>query len=327
MKRTTWFALSLLLSLTLMVGCINLDFMFHNGVHCSKVSDKNCKDKSYWDKVCLTCEQSYEFDRKYEWMDGTLKEGETIRPIDKSKVVQYQVKTKDGEGTLDAYFIPSHGEVPELAKTTILYNHGNYGGIEHYMPRLQMLYEAGYNIAVWDYRGYGKSLPAKFPTQTQFLEDGKQIRDEAAKWVPDAKKIIIYAYSLGAIPALAMSTHNPGCAMFLEAPFTSARTLVRSGSTANMPEGFFSEGQYNNIEKVKSYQDPLFLMIGSIDRTFTTRSAKELYDNAPGTKEMWVLEGVDHGLKSGGVPEAGFTQYKDKMLQFLKTKALSCITQ
>ncbi|TNE45659.1 MAG: hypothetical protein EP343_26280 [Deltaproteobacteria bacterium] len=325
MKRLSLFLVCVLLSLTSWTGCLNLDFMFHNGVHCSKISDKNCKNKEYWDKVCLTCEQSYDFGRKYEWMDGTLKDGESIRPIDPSKVVRHQVKTKDGEGTLDAYFIPSHGEVPEIAKTTILYNHGNYAGIEHYMPRLHMLYEAGYNIVVWDYRGYGKSMPAKFPTQEQFLEDGKQIRDEAEKWAPDASKIIVYAYSLGGIPAVEMGIYKAGCAMFLEAPFTSARTLVRSASTANMPEGFFSEGRFNNIEKIKSYKGPLFVMIGSIDRTFTTRSAQELYDNAPGTKDFWLLEGVDHGLKSGGVPEAGFTAYKDKMLQFLKTKAPSCL--
>ena len=51
--------------------------------------------------------------------------------------------------------------VEDLAETTIVYNHGRYASIDHYMPRIQMLHELGVNVYVWDYQGYGKSLPRR----------------------------------------------------------------------------------------------------------------------------------------------------------------------
>lgn len=310
---------------TLASGCINFDFMLHNGVHCSKVSDKSCKNKDYWGKICLKCEEPYDFGRKYKWMETTLKGQESIRPIDNSKVVRHLVKTTDGEGELDAYFIPSHGENKLLAKTTILYNHGNYGGIEAYLPRLQMLYEIGFNIVVWDYRGYGKSKPSSHPNQEQFLSDSLQIRKEANKWAPDASKIIIYGFSLGGIPSVEMSLDNKACALLLEAPFPSVRSMVRSASTANMPEGFFSEARFNNIDKIKTYKGPLMVMIGDKDNKFTVRDQKELFDNATGPKEFWELKGVNHGIADLGIPEASFSEYTKKILAFLESKASACV--
>lgn len=317
-----WVCLLLLFPST---GCLNLDFMLHNGIHCSKINEKTCNKSNEWDKVCVSCDTPYNFSKTFPWMSQTLKTGETIRPIDNTKVVRYQLKTTDGLGELDAYFIPSHGENPLLAKTTILYSHGNYASIEHYIPRLQFLHEAGYNIAVWDYRGYGKSMPASAPSPQQFLADSKQIREEASKWVPDPNKIVVYGYSLGGIPAVEMSVQKPGCALLLEAPFPSVRSLVRSASTTNMPDGFFSQGYFNNIEKIKNYKGSILLMIGTIDNKFTVRDEQELFDQAPGPKEFWKLEGIDHGISNGGIPEASYANYKEKLLSFLKTKASNCL--
>ena len=308
-----------------LTGCLNFDGMVHNPVHCSTVSTATCEDNVYWDKVCVPCETPYAWEQAYEWMASTLEEGQTIRPIEAASVVNHRVTTEDGLGTLDAYFIPSHGEVPELAQTTILYNHGNYAGIEHYLPRLQMLHEAGYNIVVWDYRGYGKSEPASAPNPDMFLADARQIREIAKTWVPDPTKIIVYAFSLGGIPALEMSVADPGCALFLEAAFTSIQALVRSGSTLEVPEGFFSQGAFANTTKVKSYPGPLFVMIGTLDNKFPVDDAREFYENASGPKEFWVVENVDHGIANTGIPEDSFSTYRDKLLGFLQTQAPECL--
>ncbi|MEC7987547.1 MAG: hypothetical protein VX278_20440, partial [Myxococcota bacterium] len=140
------------------IGCgANLDGMIHNGTPCDQITEALCNDEPYWDRLCVPCEEEYPWDKEYEWQETTLTNGETIRDIDADTVVDLDFETNDGAGTLDAYFIPSHGENPLLANTTLIYSHGNRGGIEHYLPRIRMLHEWGVNILVWDYRGYGKS--------------------------------------------------------------------------------------------------------------------------------------------------------------------------
>jgi len=303
-----------------------LDGLIFNGVPCSTVSAATCEDESvYWDKVCLSCEEEYDWSKEFEWMDGTLDVGEVIRSPDPLTITREMVPTADGEGELDMYFIPSHGEVGALANTTVIYNHGNYAGIEHYQPRLHMLYELGFNVLVWDFRGYGKSEPAVHPTVDQFLADAVTIRDKAEEYAPDVDKIILYSFSLGGIPAVEMAAERSGCALILEASFTSISQIISTNSALGMPGGFLSNGRYENHQKVRAYSGPVFAMVGSEDRKFTVETIQEVLDNAPGYTELWVLDGVDHGSGTGGGPEAGFTEYGAKLMNFLQHHASECL--
>ena len=61
------------------------------------------------------------------------------------------IKTEDGV-RINGWFIPRAN-----AKYTLLFFHGNAGNIEHRLDKLVMLREAGVNIFIIDYRGFGKS--------------------------------------------------------------------------------------------------------------------------------------------------------------------------
>jgi alpha-beta hydrolase superfamily lysophospholipase len=248
-----------------------------------------------------------------------------VRPIDPTSVGRQPVATEDGEGELDLYFIPSHGEVPALAETTVVYNHGNYAGLEHYQPRIRYLHEAGYAVLAWDYRGYGKSLPETSPTGEQFFADARQIRELADEIVPDPDRIIVYANSLGSLPAIEMAQHAPGCALFLEAPFVSLSAAARSNSTLSFGESFFSAGRFDAVENIAGHTAPVFLMQGSLDNKFPIEEAERLLVAAAGPTDQWVLEGVRHGISNLGVPEAGLSAYMERMRAFLDQHAPACL--
>ncbi len=44
-----------LLSLIFLTGCLNLDGMVHNPVHCSNITTVTCEDQVYWDKIFPDC--------------------------------------------------------------------------------------------------------------------------------------------------------------------------------------------------------------------------------------------------------------------------------
>ena len=306
---------------------VDLDFMIHNGRHCSIVDEALCTEGDEWDRICASCEEPYSWDAEYNWMASTISQGESIRGIDPNSVQSISLETDDTLGVLDAYFIPSHGENDELADVTILYNHGNYAGIEHYIPRLQMLHEWGVNILVWDYRGYGKSMPETHPSPDQFLADARQAYRELYSYAIDPSKLIVYANSLGGIPAVEMvtTTENAPCALFMEAAWTSMRHNALAFSTANLPGGYLSQGKFENDIKIKDYNGPVFFMHGSIDIKFPIEHVQEVYENAPGPKDLWVLEGINHGISNGGVPEASLSEYYNHMYDFLTEHASSCL--
>ena len=312
----------LIASLTAFGCSANLDGFVFNGTHCSEVGPATCEDEDDpWNKRCTPCDEPYDFGKDYPWQDGTFDgDVDTVRPIDPALVTQFEIPTVDGEGVLDAYHIEAHGDDPELAQVTLLYNHGNFGSLEHYMPRMRFLHEAGYAIFAWDFRGYGKTSIESHPSSAQFVEDARTVWDFSTDVVANAEYRVPYSHSLGTIPAVEMGLHDEPCAIFLESPFTGTSRMAESNSGMSIPGAFLSEGHFENTEKIERYDGPLLVMHGAEDRTFSVDGVTELYEAAPGPKELWLLDGAGHGISGGGIPEAGLEAYFDKMKGFLVDK-------
>lgn len=320
----------------MLAGCVTLDGFIYNPVHCSTVGPDTCEGHGEWNGLCLACETPYDWSRSYPWTAETLSGGEpcvgcappppiTIRPVPDGVVVREQPETDDGLATLDAYWLPSHGGDPALAGTTVIYNHGNYGGIEHYQPRVRILWELGFNVYVWDYRGYGKTEPDTLPTAEQFMADARQIRAHVVGLAPDPDRVLIYGYSLGGLPAVEMAVADPGCALVLEAPFTSPQAIARSNATVGFPDSFLSEGRFDNIRKIRDYPGPLLTMIGTADKQFPPDEVRRIAEAAPGPSELWILDGVAHGVDPGGIVEAGIAPYRNRVRGFLEQQAPACL--
>jgi len=309
------------------VGCLDLDGFVYNPVHCSTVGPDTCEDsgRPTWDQACVPCEEEYDWARDYDWIAGTLDDGTPdVRPV-ATAVERSTITTEDGEAELDVYVLPSHGEDPLLADVTVLYNHGNYLGIEHYAPRVRFLHEAGYRVVVWDYRGFGKSTEGA-PNTDQFLADAHTFLDYAEGDLGvDLSRAVVYANSLGGIPAIEMSLDERPCAVMLEAAFTSMSAISRANSTTSFGESMFSQNRFDNIEKIADYAGPLMVLAADEDNFFPLEDQQALFDNAPGPKEMWIAEGAKHGIANGGVPEVGLTPYFAAMRSFLQNTAPACV--
>jgi alpha-beta hydrolase superfamily lysophospholipase len=309
-----------------LAGCLNLDGFVHNPVHCSTVGPETCETDNVWDAVCVPCEQPYAWDLDYPWFEGQLEPGQSIRAIDVLSVVQATLETNDGLGQLDTYFVPSHRGDPALAEITLLFSHGNYASVEHYMPRVRLMHEAGYNVLVWDYRGYGKSMPESAPSADQFLADARLVREYVDTVAPDADRIIPYANSLGSIPTIEAAAHRQPCALFLEAPFVSLGETALGNTTQSFGEGFFSDGQFDNVKNIGRVDAPTLVMVGELDNKFTPEQTRKLFDAAPSPKRFWVVADTKHGIGNRGVPEAGYAAWVAQMRSFLEEEAPACLT-
>ncbi|MFH1808247.1 MAG: alpha/beta fold hydrolase [Pseudomonadota bacterium] len=309
--------LSLVMAITT-AACVDLDSFQHGGLHCSAVGPGSCDVDSTWGKICKKCDEPYDWQRDYPWVDGT-----SARPITDAQ--QLQVPTRDGLGTLDGYFIPSHGGNAALAGTTVLYSHGNYRGIEHYQPRVRFLHEAGFGVLVYDYRGYGKTDPASYPTGEQFFDDAESMRAQLDSLGVDSARVVYYGYSLGALPTVELAQRKAPCALILEAPYPSADIVIEDSSLLGMPASYLGSGDYDNERKLSEIHTPLLILHGSIDDAFTVRGSERLRDAAAGPVELRVVEGASHGLGDGVVETLGTAAYFDIMESFLQRVAPECL--
>lgn len=308
-------------------GCIaDLDAFMHNPRHCEIVGKTTCEDvEEEWDRICVPCDEPYDWEKELTYFKSES------RPIGipDSQIEQIAIPTTDGVGELDTYFIRSHGNDSQLAQTTVVFNHGNFGGIEYYACRVRLFYELGFNVVVWEYRGYGKSKPNRVPTAKEFFKDAELILKRAEEFAADSSKILYYGMSLGTAPA----THQVGvrepCALVLEVPFSGFGPIHQETAYVGLPESYLVTGDYNNAEKLSHSSQPTLILHAGKDQRFPPPSIQELFDGLPtADKEIHLFDDAIHGIHpDSGIAEmigkaAYFKIYRD----FLNAHASQCLS-
>ncbi len=282
-------------------GCFDLDSFVWNPKHCSTIDDQLCEDK----EMCTKCGDPLPFEK---W------------GIPQEDVTQHPVKLDDGE-TNDSWFVASKGGA--LSDVTIVYSHGNFGGIEHYLNRVGQLFNSGANIYAVDYRGFGQSSTEAEPTEAQFLSDTHAARDGVAAILEShgvsPTAVVLIGYSAGALSAVEMAVSDDSCGLVLEAPWPSVQSFADDSTFIGVPGSFVTTGQWNNIEKMRSYGKPYLHFHGTNDQTVRIELGRELFDGAPSERKSFVaVEGATHGNflgKDGDQPDVPETLGADTFVE------------
>ncbi|MDN4058457.1 alpha/beta fold hydrolase [Massilia sp. YIM B02769] len=111
------------------------------------------------------------------------------------------------------------------ARTTILYYGGNVFHLDqHAQALLPVLAACGTNVAVFDYRGYGRSSGK--PTVAHMQDDALAMFDAVDARFPG--RVIVHGQSLGSFMAAHVAASRPVLATVLETTATSAAELVEA---------------------------------------------------------------------------------------------------
>lgn len=215
--------------------------------------------------------------------------------------------TAEDDVKLHGWYIPR-----ENAQGTILFCHGNAGNIGDRMGTLAKCHEFGFNVFIFDYRGFGRS-------EGRLSEKGTY-RDAEAAWNyliktrgESAEKIILYGRSLGgAVASWLAKTVNPKL-FIIEGSFTSVEA-VGADAYPFLPIRFLSRFHYPTEKNIQKIQCPILVLHSSDDETIPIKHGKALFDAAPEPKEFVELMG-DHGngfLVSGKVYDDGIRGFIEK---------------
>ncbi|HZH14679.1 MAG TPA: alpha/beta hydrolase [Archangium sp.] len=198
----------------------------------------------------------------------------------------------DGQVRLGAAYVKATQQPP---RAYVLYFHGICCNLNQHIARPKGLANLGYDVLVFDYRGWGTSTDLE-PTEPGLLEDSRAALAwlSARAGVP-AERIVYYGRSFGSAVATQLASHVPPAALVLESPFSSVQGLVRDSSNMDLPGGFFAEGSWDTEGRVRSLQGvPLLLLHGTTDDFIRPEFSEHLYSVAREPKQLVLVEGADH---------------------------------
>lgn len=198
----------------------------------------------------------------------------------------------DGQVRLGAAYVKSLQQPP---RAYVLYFHGICCNLNQHISRPKGLANLGYDVLVFDYRGWGTSTDVE-PTEAGLLEDSRA----ALAWLSQrsgvpASRIVYYGRSFGTAVATQLAADAPPAALVLESPFSSVQGLVSDSSNMDLPAGFVSEGAWDTEGRLRALTDvPLLLLHGTADDFVRPEFSEHLYSVAHEPKQLVLVEGANH---------------------------------
>lgn len=219
------------------------------------------------------------------------------------------------DGTrLNGWFFKSESS-PVIA--TIVFFHGNGGNISNVGWLGQRFAKHGFNILVFDYRGYGASdgvaadesgLYADGDAAVAFVTKEKEIRPE---------QIILYGHSLGTTVAADVAFRGKYGAVVLESGLSSASSVATS-ALPWLPTWlhFLGKNRFESARKLAAVRSPILIAHGDPDETIPTAEARLLFASANEPKRLLIVPGAGHVVFATG------EQYLNQVEQFMRDAML-----
>jgi hypothetical protein len=193
---------------------------------------------------------------------------------------------EDGDKIHGWYFNSSPGNV------VILYAHGNGGNIADRLPVIKGYVESGYDLFIYDYRGFGKSGGS--PGRKRFIEDNFAAYDYLTKTRSvDPSEIVLLGQSLGGAVVLRLANEIKCRAVILEGTFFSIKQIARD-LYPYIPVWIAASSDLDNGREVKKLGCPLLLIHGTDDTTLPHYHSEMLYEAARDPKEFLSIKGAGH---------------------------------
>ena len=216
---------------------------------------------------------------------------------------------------LHGWFIPAKGKTAKSAKATVVFSHGNAGSIGHHLGFCTWLAVAGYNVVIYDYRGFGKS--GGTPDRRGMIDDVKAAFAYARQRPDiDTSRLISYGHSLGgaqSVTALGESPVKGLRAIVIDGAFASYQKMaevVGGQIGASLVTDELAPKDF--VKKLSPV--PLLVVHGSNDELVPVAQGRQLFEAAGQPKTLFEVKSGRHGTALSNDDGA----YRRKMIAWLE---------
>ena len=205
-------------------------------------------------------------------------------PRERTEVLSFE--TDDGELLYGWYCRAEH------PIASALYCHGNTGNLTNTAHIMPYLLDAGINMLLFDYRGFGRSTGR--PSFSGIIDDGVTAARLHERIRPKHVPSILYGYSLGGAIAAQIIRRHPFDGLILQSTFTNLPDLARV-TFPRVPLHLVSGRLFDTLEVVQDMNIPALIIHGAADEVCPSWMAQQIHDSyGPGSKKLILVDGGLH---------------------------------
>ncbi len=228
------------------------------------------------------------------------------RPADAEDV---WFSTTDGT-RLHGWFFESRSQT---VLATVIYFHGNGGNISNVGWVGERLATRGFDVLVFDYRGYGRS-EGNLKDEDELYADADAAYDYVlSERNAQAASVVLYGQSLGTTAVVDLASRKKSGAIILESGPSSASDMA-GVALPWLPRRlhFLARNRFDSARKLAAVHCPVLITHGDPDPTIPTEQGRLLFAAAHEPKKLLIFPGAGHNVfgKSGN-------KYLDILKEFI----------
>ena len=214
-------------------------------------------------------------------------------------------------------------------RPTIIIANGDAGNMSYQQVHFALNFTSkGYNVVTFDWRGFGESseweINNDYLVYSEFLLDYDAVIKEVLKQNEevDTNRIAVFGWSTGAYLSMAAASKYENIKAFvgigLITSFDDELPLLKQLQTHKdrnliVPDDYPKELLPVNL--AANYNKSTFLIVGEKDNRTPVWMSKKIYSLLPSKKELWIVEGAEHGGQNGPIKD--FDLFNKKFIEFL----------
>ncbi len=219
--------------------------------------------------------------------------------------------TASDDTRLHGWFVRAATETPQA---TLIYFHGNGGNLSYTGWLGAVLSRRGFDVLLFDYRGYGRSGGSVSGEQGIYTD-----ADAAYDYLLRERKVspahlVLYGQSLGTAAAVDLASRRECGALILESGLSSASDMAAL-LVPWLPRFMhrLTKNKFDSARKLPDVRCPVLVAHGERDELIPTAQGRTLYAAAREPKRLIIIPHAGHNdlVMTGG------HAYLDALAQFI----------
>lgn len=238
---------------------------------------------------------AYRFDEVDPALDGDLSDP---HPSLVPPTLREEGRTSLGDGR-DVHWVLARQAEPA---TTLLFSHGNGPHLGRFWDRVEVLWQLGYQVLIYDYPGFGLSAgPSDEPGVYAAAE--AMLAMLAARADVDPERVVLYGHSMGGAPTLHLAAMTSRWAATLPRPqavvtesaWCSIASMIEDASFLGLPPTLLANIRFDNCTRIAEVRGvPVMLLHGDRDRIVPARQFSLLAAAASEPPVSRIVPGANH---------------------------------
>ncbi len=179
-----------------------------------------------------------------------------------------------------------------MGADSVLFLHGQAEHIDAQWETVMGLWDAGFNVMIVDYRGYGMSTGE--PSEQGLYDDAAAAHRVLLASAIDPARITIYGFSMGTGVASHLALEAEARRLVLAAPYTSMSALIEGSTPYTLPAHWLTDVELDTLSRMPRIATPAIVAHGLDDPRIPMWMGRAVFEAARNGHAAIFVDDADH---------------------------------